>query len=226
MTKLRKMMMMLVFVVAVILGITAGTGNAKAATTKNFKGNLNVTYKNSKEKSKITIKRVDSKKVSIKIVIDGDDWGSFNGKIISKNTIKLTDFPNVKFKWEDKTNFISIRKGNGFGEAAKMIRRVCYALNNTKYTQIQKGSTVYYYGANRANGEEGEFYSNNPLFEKAIIKGNKLIITGTLMGSKDKNKAFYKGKFYDYKKRTFKLTNNTKYYQMASEMESRWKRKI
>lgn len=47
MTKLRKMMMMLIFVIAVTLGTTAGTDNAKAASTKNFKGNLNVTYKNS-----------------------------------------------------------------------------------------------------------------------------------------------------------------------------------
>ena len=46
-------------------------------------------------------------------------------------------------------------------------------------------------------GRRANFIRNNPLFEKAVIKGNKLILTGTLMGSKNKSKAFYQGKFWN-----------------------------
>ena len=206
MIKLRKMMMTLVFVFAVVLGITAGTSNAKAASTKNFKGNLNVTYKNSEYKSKITIKKVNSKKVSIKIVSPAfDNYSKFTGKIISKDTIKVTDFPNVKFKWKDKTHFTSVRKGNGFGDWAKHFRGLCYSLNNTKYTQVKKSSTVYYVGT--------------PPFSKLTIKGNKIVVKGKLNKGTKKSYANVKGKITKMKKatRTFTLAKNAKFYGNGGE---------
>lgn len=171
MTKLRKTMMMLVFTLAVVLGTTAGTGNAKAATTKNFKGKLNVTYKNSKEKSKITIKKVNSKKVSVKVVVYDIPYGPFHGKAISKDTIqiKLDGGEKIKLKWKDKTHFTSKRPSGGFtNESIWYVHALCSALNNTKYTQVKKSSTVYYSS------------KGNPYKSVISIKGNKITVKGKL----------------------------------------------
>lgn len=135
MNKLRKILVMLVFALVVVMGVNAKTENVKAASTKNFKGKLNTTYKNSEHKSKITIKKVNSKKVSVKIVINGLDQGKYNGKIISKDTIQINlDGEKVKFKWKDKTHFTAKPVGGFSREAVQMVRLLCSSLNNIKYT--------------------------------------------------------------------------------------------
>lgn len=208
MTKLRKTMMILVFTLAVVLGTTAGTGNAKAATTKNFKGNLNVTYKNSEWKSKITVKKVNNKKVSVKVVVYDIPYGPFYGKVISKDTIqiKLDGGEKLKLKWKDKTHFISKRPSGGFtNESIQYVHALCSALNNTKYTQIQKSSTVYYVGT--------------PPFAKVTIKGNKVVVKGKLTKGTKKSYADVKGKVTKMKKatRTFTLAKNAKFYGNGGE---------
>lgn len=150
------------------------------------------------------------------MVINGDDWGSFNGKVISKNTIKLTDFPNVKFKWKDKTHFTSVSKGKGFGkEAAQMIRLVCFSLNNTKYTQVKKSNTVYY------NSYAGYEYTN----ASVKLKGNKLIVKGNLKKGTKHSVGEVKGNTSVLKKatRTFKLAKNFKAYTYNGYLEKYYK---
>lgn len=84
--KLRKTIIGFLFMFTVALGINAGNSNAKAASTKNFKGNLNVTYKNSD--SKITIKKINGKKVKIKVKTSFAE-GDFTGKVILNKLIKM-----------------------------------------------------------------------------------------------------------------------------------------
>lgn len=209
MTKLRKMMMMLIFVIAVTLGTTAGTDNAKAATTKNFKGNLNVTYKNSD--SKITIKKVNSKKVSIKIVYAGYAKFKYTGKITSKNTIKFNAVNNeegyvdVIFKWKDKSHFTSIWKEKRSNGPKYCSDELTFALYDTKYTQVKKSSTKYYVGT--------------PPFAKITIKGNKVVVKGKLTKGTKKTYANVKGKITKMKKatRTFKFAKNVKFYGNGGE---------
>ncbi len=111
MSKIRKFMMGFVFALIVVMGVNAGSSDVKAASTKNFKGNLNATYKNSD--TKITIKKVNSKKVKINAVYDGYAKFSFTGKVTSKNTIKFTSvnskeaYVDVILKWKDKSHFTS-----------------------------------------------------------------------------------------------------------------------
>lgn len=219
MIKFRKTMMILVFTLAVVLGTTTGTDNAKAATTKNFKGNLNVTYKNSKEKSKITIKKVNSKNVSIKIVLD-NNWtqGTWNGKVISKDTIQFTldGGEKIKLKWKDKTHFTAKRPKGGFsGESVQMSRRLCFSLNNTKYTQVQKSSTVYY-GASHT--KEKDEYGLGAV-SKMTLKGNNLIVKGSLVQASSKKNLLNEDKRTLLKKatRTFKLDKNFKAYGCGGE---------
>ena len=202
MTKLRKTMMILVFTLAVVLGTTAGTGNAKAATTKNFKGNLNVTYKNSEWKSKITVKKVNNKKVSVKVVVYDIPYGPFYGKVISKDTIqiKLDGGEKLKLKWKDKTHFISKRPSGGFtNESIQYVHALCSALNNTKYTQIQKSSTVYY-----------SSHQNTAI----SLKGNKIVVKGNLTKGTKYSNAEAQGKTSDLKNttKTFKLDKSFKAY--------------
>lgn len=210
MTKLRKMMMTFVFVFAVVLGITAQTGNAKAASTKNFKGNLNVTYKNSEWKSKITVKKVNSKKVSVKVVVYDIPYGPFYGKVISKDTIqiKLDGGEKLKLKWKDKTHFTSKRPSGGFtNESIQYVHALCSALNNTKYTQVKKSSTVYYSS------------KGNPYKSVISIKGNKITVKGKLTKGTKKSYAKIKGKVTKLKcaTRTFNLANNVKFYGNGGE---------
>lgn len=205
MTKLRKMMMMFVFILAVVLGTTAGTSNAKAASTKNFKGNLNVTYKNSEWKSKITVKKVNSKKVSVKVVVYDIPYGPFYGKVISKDTIqiKLDGGEKLKLKWKDKTHFTSKRPSGGFtNESIQYVHALCSALNNTKYTQVKKSSTVYYSS------------KGNPYKSVISIKGNKITVKGKLTKGTKKSYSKVKGKVTKLKSatRTFNLANNVKFY--------------
>lgn len=216
MTKLRKTMMMLVFILAVVLGTTAGTGNAKVATTKNFKGNLNVTYKNSKENSKITIKRINSKKVSITVKSSYAE-GKFAGKVISKNTIKMntgSKYAKVNLKWSNKTHFKAIWKENG-ENIDEFISNFSGILYNAKYTQVKKSSIVYYSSIYKGKGEEGTGVSNS----KISIKGNKLIVKGNLAKGTKRNRADIKGKATKLNKatRTFTLAKNVKFYGNGGE---------
>lgn len=219
MTKLRKMMMTLVFVFAVVLGITAGTSNAKAASTKNFKGNLNVTYKNSD--SKITIKKVNSKKVSIKIVYAGFAKFEYTGKITSKNTIKFNavnneeGYADVIFKWKGKSHFTSIwkeKRSNGFKYCSD---ELVFALDNTKYAQVKKSNTVYY------NSYAGYKYTN----ASVKLKGNKLIVKGNLKKGIKHSVGEVKGNTSVLKKatRTFKLAKNFKAYTYNGYLEKYYK---
>lgn len=208
MSKLRKFIMGFVFALIVVMGVNAGSNNVEAATTKNFKGNLNVTYKNSEWNSKITIKKVTIKKVSIRINSPAyENYSKFTGKIISKDTIKVTDFPNVRFKWKDKTHFTSVRKGNGFGKWTQYFRGLCYSLNNTKYTQVKKSSTVYYCS-------EG-----NPYRPMISIKGNTITTKGNLTKGTKKSYAKVKGAVTKLKSanRTFKLSKSIKFYGNGGE---------
>lgn len=213
MSKLRKMMMMLILVVAVALGITAGTDRAKAATTKNFKGNLNVTYKNSD--CKITIKKVSSKKVSINVK-SGYAEGDFTGKITSKNTIKMntgSKYAKVSFKWIDKSHFKIIWKENGENIDGFISNFSDILSGNTKYTQIKKSNTVYYDSATE--------YGN----ASVNLKGNKLIVKGNLKKGTKQSVGEIKGNTSVLKKatRTFKLDKNFKAYSYDGFMEKYYK---
>lgn len=129
--------MVLVVAFAIIVG-SIGTTNAKAASTKNFKGNLNATYRNTKEKSKIIIKTISNKKVSVKIVLDNNlNQGTWKGKVVSKDTIQFTldGGEKIKLKWKDKTHFTAKKPKGGFSsESVQLARRLCMSLNNVKYT--------------------------------------------------------------------------------------------
>lgn len=218
MTKLRKTMMMFVFILAVVLGTTAGTSNAKAATTKNFKGNLNVTYKNSEWKSKITVKKVNSKKVSVKVVVYDIPYGPFYGKVISKDTIqiKLDGGEKLKLKWKDKTHFTSKRPSSGFtNESIQYVHALCSALNNTKYTQVKKSSTVYY------SSYAGNGYTNASI----KLKGNKLVVKGYLKKGTKKSVGEVKGNTSVLKNatKTFKLDKNFRAYSYDGYLEKYYK---
>ena len=219
MTKLRKMMMILVFTLAVVLGTTAGTGNAKAATTKNFKGNLNVTYKNSN--SKITIKKLNSKKVSIQGIYSGYAKFKYTGKITSKYTIKFNAvnskeaYVDVIFKWKDKSYFTSTWKEKRSNGLKYCSDELVFALDNTKYTQVQKSSTVYY-GASHT--KEKDEYGLGAV-SKMTLKGNNLIVKGSLVRASSKKNLLNEDKRTLLKKatRTFKLDKNFKAYGCGGE---------
>lgn len=210
----RRLKKILGLIVVMAFSAILGVGNkAQAATTKNFKGNLNATYKNSEWKSKITIKKVNSKKVSIKIVLD-NNWtqGTWNGKVISKDTIQFTldGGEKIKLKWKDKTHFTAKRPKGGFsGESVQMARRLCFSLNNTKYTQVKKSSTVYY-GANHIKRKDTDKWG---VVRKITLKKNKIITTGSFRkASKESTLNNGKGTYCKNKKRTFKLASNVKFY--------------
>lgn len=210
MSKLRKFMMGFVFALIVVMGVNAGSSNVKAASTKNFKGNLNVTYKNSEWNSKITIKKVNSKKVSVKVVAGGLNQGSYNGTISSKNAInmKLDSRENIVLNWNSKTSFTAKRPKGGFSsESIQMARLLCNSLNNTKYTQVKTNSTVYYCS-------EGNSY--RPTIS---IKGNTITIKGNLTKGTKKRYADVKGTVTKLKKatRTFKMSKSVKFYGNGGE---------
>lgn len=217
MIKLRKMMMTLVFVFAVVLGITAGTSNAKAVSTKNFKGNLNVTYKNSEWKSKITIKKVNSKKVFINVKSSYAE-GNFTGKITSKNTIKMntgSKYAKVSFKWIDKSHFKTIWKEHGENIDVFISNFSSVLYNNTKYAQVKKSNTMYY------NSYAGYKYTN----ASVKLKGNKLIVKGNLKKGTKHSVGEVKGNTSVLKKatRTFKLAKNFKAYTYNGYLEKYYK---
>lgn len=219
MAKLRKIMIGFVFTLILVIGVNAESGNVKAASAKNFKGNLNATYKNSKQKSKITIKKINSKKVSIKIVLDNDwEQGTWKGNIISKDTVQFTldGGEKIKLKWKDKTHFTAKKPKGGFNsESVQMARRLCYSLNNTKYTQVKKSNTVYYSSIYKGKSEEGTAVCNS----KISIKGNKVIVKGNLAKGTKRNGGDIKGTATKLKKatRTFKLDKNIKFYGNGGE---------
>lgn len=193
--------MTLVFVFAVVLGITAGTSNAKAASTKNFKGNLNVTYKNSEWKSKITIKKVNSKKVSINVKSSYAE-GNFTGKITSKNTIKMntgSKYAKVSFKWIDKSHFKTIWKEHGENIDGFISNFSSVLYNNTKYAQVKKSNTKYY---------------NSHQNTAIKLKRNKIVVKGNLTKGTKYSNAEVQGKTSKLKKatRTFKLDKSFKAY--------------
>lgn len=219
MAKLRKIMMGMLFAFIVTIGVSTESSDVQAATTKDFKGNLNVTYKNSKWKSKITIKKVNSKKVSVKVVLD-NNWtqGTWNGKVISKDTIQFTldGGEKIKLKWKNKTHFTAKRPKGGFsGESVQLVRRLCFSLNNAKYTQVQKSSTVYY-GASHT--KEKDKYGLGAV-SKMTLKGNKLIVKGSLVRASSKKNLLNEDKGTLLKKaiRTFKLDKNFKAYGCGGE---------
>lgn len=212
MSKIRKFMMGFVFALIAVMGVSAGSNDVKAASTKNFKGNLNATYKNSEWKSKITIKKINSEKVSVKVVANGLNQGSYNGTAISQNTInmKLDGGEEIVLKWKSKTSFTAKRPKGGFSnESIQMARLLCNSLNNTKYTQVQKSNTVYY-GATYTNDD----YYGADRVSKMILKGNKLIVKGSLVQATSKKNLSNENKRTLLKKatRTFKLDKNFKAY--------------
>lgn len=147
MARIKEFMIGFIFILVMTIGINVGTINAKAATTKNFKGNLNATYK-SKIDSKIVIKKVNNKKVRVKVYAGGLDQGEYIGKVISKNTIQvhLDGGEKVKLKWKDKTHFTAKRPAGGFNdESIQMVRMLCFSLNNVKYTQVTQPKNASYY---------------------------------------------------------------------------------
>lgn len=200
MMKLRKIMMGIMFALIVVMGVNAGTGDVKAASTKDFKGNLNVTYENSEGKSKITFKKVDSKKVSVKIVVNGLNQGSYTGTVTSKNTInmKLDGGEKIDLKWKGKISFTAKAPKNGFSsESIQMARLLCDSLNNTKYTQVKESDTVYYAS------------QQNTVIK---LKGNNIVVKGNLTKGTKYSSAEVKGKISELKKatRTFKLDKSFK----------------
>lgn len=155
MTKLGKIMMGMLFAFILALGISAQSNNAQAATTKNFKGNLNATYKNSEWKCDIVFEKVNSKKVSIYLKSDYVE-GDFVGRITSKNTIKMvtgSEFAKVSLKWTDKTHLMAIWKEKN-QNIDPFIRQFSAILGNTKYTQVKKSTTVYYAAAHTKRKDE------------------------------------------------------------------------
>lgn len=214
MTKLRKIMPGMLFAFILAMGISAQSNNAQAATTKNFKGNLNATYKSSEWKSKISFKKISAKEVTVKVVAAGINQGKFKGKIISKNTIKmkLDTGEIIKLKWKNKSSFTA-KSTNGFdSETVQMVRLLCYSLNNTKYKQIKKSDTVYY-EASVYSDYFGELGKDNPAIFKISFKKNKMIIIGSFSkSSKRKNLYTGKAKYLPVDTRTFKINSKTKFY--------------
>ena len=154
MTKLSKFVMGVMFAFIVMTGVILESSDVQAATTKNFKGNLNATYNNSKQKSKIIIKKISNKKVSIKIILDNDwEQGTWEGNIISENTIqfKLDGEEKIKLKWKNKSQFIAKKPKSGFNrESIQMARRLCYSLNDVEYKQVAtKASATKSQAANK-----------------------------------------------------------------------------
>lgn len=209
MSKVRKIIMGVVFALIVVMGVRVGSSNVNAASTKNFKGNLNATYKNSEWKSKITFKKINTKKVSVKVVVSGLNQGSYRGTIASGNTIKmkLDGGETINLKWKDKSSFTA-KPTKGFSnESIQMVRLLCNSLNNTQYTQVKKSNTVYY-------------ASNGNSYKSVIsIKKNKIIVKGKLTKGTKKSYAKVKGKVTKLKSatRTFTLANNVKFYGNGGE---------
>lgn len=206
MSKLRKIIMGVLFALIVVMGVSAGSNSVNAATTKNFKGNLNATYKNSEWKSKITFKKINTKKVSVKVVVNGTNQGSYRGTIASGNTIKmkLDGGETINLKWKSKSSFTA-KPTKGFSnESIQMVRLLCNSLNNTKYTQVKKSNTVYY--ASYA----GDEYSN----ASVKLKGNKLVVKGNVKKGTKHSVGEVKGNTSVLKKatRTFKLDKKLKVY--------------
>ncbi len=220
MNKIRKFMMGFVFALIVVMGVNAGSSDVKAATTKNFKGNLNATYKNSEWKSKITIKKVNSKKVSVKIVLDNNwEQGTWKGKVISKNTIQFTldGGEKIKMKWKDKSHFTAKRPKGGFSsESVQLVKRLCYSLNNTKYTQVKKSNTVYY---SPYYVEKYDSAGNGYNSASVKLKGKKLVVKGGLLKGTKKKYGAVKGKVTKLKKatRTFIINKNFKVFGNGGE---------
>lgn len=213
MTKLRKIMPGMLFAFILAMGISAQSNNAQAATTKNFKGNLNATYKSSEWKSKISFKKISAKEVTVKVVAAGITQGKFKGKIISKNTIKmkLDAGEIIKLKWKNKSSFTA-KPTNGFdSETVQMVRLLCYSLNNTKYKQIKKSDTMYYYAEREAGiGADSVVY-------KISFKKNKMIVYGSFETYPNlKNNA--PTKIIPVAKRTFKINSKTKFQYQADSL--------
>lgn len=212
MAKLRRIMMF-VLTFVIVMGTGVGTINAKETTTKNFKGNLNATYKNSGQNSKITIKKINSKQVSIKIVLDNNrEQGTWKGKAISKDTIQfiLDGGEKIKLKWKDKNHFTAKKTKNGFSnESVQLVRRLCMSLNEVKYTKVKKSSTVYY-GASHTKGKD-EFGLG--AVSKITFKGNKMIVKGSFVkATSKKNLNPNKGSYVKKTTKTFKLDKNFNFY--------------
>ena len=207
MSKARKIIMGVVFALIVVMGVSVGSSNVNAASTKNFKGNLNATYKNSEWKSKITFKKINTKKVSVKIVINGINQGSYKGKIASKNTIKmkLDGGETINLKWKNKSSFVAKPATKFSDESIQMAKLLCFNLNNIKYTQIKKSNTVYY----------ASHYDYNKNIKTTVkLKGNKLVVKGKLNKGTKKDYGSVKGNTSTLKKatRTFKIDKKFKAY--------------
>lgn len=213
MTKLKKILLILMCTLITAMGVNTEISHVKAASAKNFKGNLNATYKYSEQNAKITIKKINNTRVSVKIVLD-HDWtqGTWNGKIISKDTIQFTldGGEKIRLKWTDKTHFIAKRPKKGFSAVSvQLVKRLCYSLNNVKYTQVKKDNTVYY-GASHIKGKD---QLKLGAVSKITFKGNKVIIRGSLLKATSRNNLYRnKGSYLKKASRTFKLDKNFKFY--------------
>lgn len=216
MNKIRRILIMLLFAL-IVVGVNIETANIKAASAKDFKGDLNAIYKNSESvKSSITFNKVNSKKVTAKIVVNGTNQGKFSGNIISKDTsqIKLDVGEKVQLKWKDKSTFTAKRPSGGFSdETITMSRLLCYALQDKTYTAKTKSSGTIYYSGNLFNKKDS--YKLGAIRDVSF-KGNKMIVKGSLIKASKKDYLYdtTKRKYCSNKKRTFNLTSKTKFYRI------------
>lgn len=133
---MKKQLKYVVICMISMMVLLGAAGNVKAA---GFKGNLNVTYKNSD--SKITIKKINSKKVKIKVKTSFAE-GDFTGKVISNKVIKMntgSKYAKVSLKWLDKNHFKTIwqEKNENIDEFISNFSGVGVLGNNTKYTRVK-----------------------------------------------------------------------------------------
>lgn len=156
--KAKRNRLMKICIIAFLIMTVTFPVKVRAATAKNFKGNLNATYKGivrdifgkKSYDSKIIIKRVDNKKVKVEVIASGINQGAYKGTIISKDTIRLNldGGEKVKLKWKDKTHFVAKRPSGGFSEeSAQLVKLLCYSLNDVKYTQVKKPQNTSYFAS-------------------------------------------------------------------------------
>ncbi len=124
--------------------------------------------------------------------------------------MKLDGGEKIVLKWKSKTSFTAKRPKGGFSsESIQMARLLCNSLNNIKYTQVKKSNTVYY----SATYTNDNYYGADRV-SKMTLKGNKLIVKGSLYKATSKKNLDKENKRTLLKKatRTFKLDKNFNAY--------------
>ena len=104
-----------------------------------------------------------------------------------------------------------MRKKTRFIVIVAMILLLGTIMPVSAFAATKKSDTTYYYTC--MNGQKSGIYSME-------LKGNKLIIKGTFAKSSSSDQAFEKyvnGKTMKYKKTTFVLAKNCKFYAIGGE---------